>query len=414
MLIGALFGTEGWAPNVSGQTNAGTPLPSNRWLLVVDTSGSMQSRAEAVQQIAAMPLWHGMNGQLRRGDTVGLWTYNENLLTGSFPLKQWTPGTSQSVARQVYEFLKKQKYEKDSRLDKVFPDIERVIKDSDFITVILISDGRENIRGTPFDGNINAIYQTWKEEQERVRFPIITVLRAQHGQITSYAVTIPPWPLELPPLPAELQPATPPEAKAPQPPPPAPPLILRGKMPEPPPAPQPIASNTPPPAPAVPDETLEKASVPSPAPPASENPVQRPTVSDGKPNAANRELSQPAETGNTETVSPVPPLPPAVTTTGETNAPADVATASPSRTNATLQAGPPARPAARAAPVQTAVTVPSKSVSSRGHFWIIALGIIGLALSGIALGIVFLLARRLRTPIRLNLANRPLDREHKQ
>jgi len=94
------------------------------------------------------------------------------------------------------EFLTEQKYENRASLDKVLPAMEGIIKDSEFITVILISDGDQKIHGTPFDDRINHFYKLWQGEQKAARMPFVTVLRARNGSITDHSVNSAPWPVE--------------------------------------------------------------------------------------------------------------------------------------------------------------------------------------------------------------------------
>jgi hypothetical protein len=229
---------------------AASPKPpvTNRWLFIVETSGSMQERTGGIERILGGLLANGAGSQMRQGDTVGLWTYNDQLNVGQFPLQTWTPTTGDLIARRMVDYLKQQKFEKRSRFDKVLPELQRVITNSEFLTAIVISDGMQKIKGTPFDHQINTAYDTWKKEQQKAFIPFITVLRADHGHLTHAAVTAPPWPLDMPPLPAELtnQPpvqvvapaaaSTPPARSTPPPPKPAPPqqpkaLIITGKKP---------------------------------------------------------------------------------------------------------------------------------------------------------------------------------------
>jgi hypothetical protein len=87
--------------------------------------------------------------------------------------------------------------------------------------VILVSDGEQKIQGTPFDDQINKLYGSWFNEQQKSKMPIITVLRGSQGHWTDFSVNAAPWPLEMPPLPqipiAEVVEKKPP---APKPPPP--------------------------------------------------------------------------------------------------------------------------------------------------------------------------------------------------
>ena len=221
----------------SAQTNS---APANRWLFIVDISRGMQRRAEAARQIAASLVDSGMHGQMRPGDSIGLWTFNDALHSGQFPLQEWKPGDSRAIAQRVFDFLKSQKNEKDSRLEKIMPEMNQVIAASEFITVILISEGSTEIHGTPFDAKINSSYQAWRDQQEKSAMPFVTLLRARDGKIAQYVVNTPPFPLELPALPEELlkprvtKPAVA-EVEKPEPAQPKaiPPLILSGKKKEP-------------------------------------------------------------------------------------------------------------------------------------------------------------------------------------
>ncbi|MGD0615038.1 MAG: hypothetical protein ABSA69_06305 [Verrucomicrobiota bacterium] len=203
-LIAALFLGAASSPWASAQTNTAKPALSNRWLFVVETSKHMEPRARAAGQTAASLVWSGANGQMRPGDTLGIWTFNDDVYAGRFPLQIWSPGTRQETSAQMFQFLNAQKFEKDSRLDNALGKMLRIIRNSDYITVVLVSDGSKKIHGTPFDDQINRTYRSWSKEQEKALIPFVTVLRAEHGRITHYAVAMPPWPIEMPPLPAAL------------------------------------------------------------------------------------------------------------------------------------------------------------------------------------------------------------------
>ena len=57
----------------------------------------------------------------------------------------------------------------------------RVIKMSDVITVILISDGTDPIKGTPIDAQLSAFYKTNYQAQKKARMPIVTVFHGEKG-----------------------------------------------------------------------------------------------------------------------------------------------------------------------------------------------------------------------------------------
>src|SRR5260370_35403256 len=69
------------------QTNAPAPSGrSNRYLLVIETSHSMQRRSGGVLSSAQDLLSSKMGGQLKNCDTIGVWTYGEELPGGKLPV----------------------------------------------------------------------------------------------------------------------------------------------------------------------------------------------------------------------------------------------------------------------------------------------------------------------------------------
>ncbi len=231
--LAAFFALTLGAPALAGSSDGS----SSRYLLIVDTSRSMRHRSKATLQTVHDLLSSGMQGELSGGETLGVWTFNQELYTGRFPLQVWAPGDQEAIARRALEFLNAQGSQGQPCLDRVIPAVEDVIKASERITVVLISAGDAEMRGTPFDGPINDYYARWYREQQKGQVPLVTVLRARNGKLIDWSVKpaagpvdFPPWP---PPEAAAIRivapapaPASPPQAVQPR---LAPPLILSGK-----------------------------------------------------------------------------------------------------------------------------------------------------------------------------------------
>jgi hypothetical protein len=95
---------------------------------------------------------------------------------------------------------------------------------------------------------VNGTFRTWRDRQQRAQQPMLTLLRAEDGQLTRFAVSPAPWALEMPPLPE-------------------PPVTVAPLPAEPPPA-QPAATEQPtPPQPTVISEAKVKKTPPSTVPP---------------------------------------------------------------------------------------------------------------------------------------------------
>ena len=205
-------------------------LSSNRWLIVVDTSAAMESRQQATMDSVGAMLLSGMNGQLRPGDTIGIWTFNETLSKGKFPLQLWHPDVTQSIAAGAAQFLTSLKYQKSTKFECVMPDIHRLVTNSDILTVILLTDGDATLKGTPYDDTINATFKKDFRTQKKAKAPFIVAFRSEGGRITAFTLTPAPWLATFPPLPpapvAVAEAPAPAVAPAPEPPAPVVPSII--------------------------------------------------------------------------------------------------------------------------------------------------------------------------------------------
>ncbi len=295
---------------------------SDRYLFIVDTSSGMRPRSTAMQKAVNSLLLSGMNAQLQKGDSIGVWTYNEKLRAGRLPVQYWSPETEQVVASNVVSFLKAEHFEKSPRIAAVLSELQSLIKESERLTVLLISDGSEPVAGTPYDANINEFFKenAWKQKQKRM--PFITVLRSYRGEYVGMTLNLAPWPVTFPAFPPKPKVAATPKPKTPEPtakpaapPPTAPPLIVIGTKPEPEPtsppaevtpaAPTPTAASeggvtpaaTPSDKPANPAQPAgsSQSSPPTSAAPAPAPPAQAAEAKPAQPQPATTE-SQPAAT----------------------------------------------------------------------------------------------------------------------
>jgi len=468
-LLAGLLMLAGLTPcPLRAQTNAAraTP-PSERCLLIVETSKSMQRRADAVLGAVQDLLKSGLNGEFRDGGTLGVWTFNEDLSAGRFPLQTWSSSAQKDITQRTLTFLKGQKYEKQANFDKVAPALSRVIYDSELITVILVSSGDGKVRGTPFDDRINGAYLQWHAQQQKARMPFVTVLRARHGQVAQYIVNTPPWPLQVPRLSEGTNSAETPhdkllEALHTAASPTVPPLIVSEQKlqpePVPEPKPEPVAAKpeAPPPVavatitnqptiikppeqaaapvevaktepvPVVPEKAATESPpnaipVPIPASKPKTEPVQAPEAKPAEPAPPKPEPAPPppAPMPKPEPVaveqpkpSPAPevktePVPAPPATHESPPAAAQSATAeqpAPSHPSS-LEPPPPSRPAPSA---QNATAVPAESLLRRGNIWIAAL-----LMAIVALGFGFLLMRRSRAAPQASLITRSFERDKK-
>ena len=406
------------------------PAPSsNRYLLIVDTSGLMDARSRNTLKTVQDLLDSDMNGQMKPGDTLGIWTFSAGLDAGRLPLQRWSTNEQQAITDRVITFLKRQKYEKSADMEKVLIAMERVIKDSQPITVILVSAGDWPIHGTPFDDRINDFYQQWHGMQQKARMPFVIVLRARNGEITDYSLNRPPSPVQMPALPGEPKMAGAaqrklPEAALPVQTPTAPPLIVSGKKAKPLHAPK--SDKAPPAKPerpaSIPTAESAKIEQPKPAAPAVETAKAVPA-----PAAPEKPAAEPKPVEPARIRAAIPVTPPAVKVeeikvpdhkpAAIPPAPLAVAPAIPVPEIRTEPAAPPVPPRESATvpsvtlspSAETAAAVPPGTFLSHKSVWSV-----GLVLAGVAIGFGLLTLSRSRATPHASLITRSLDREKRR
>jgi len=198
-----------------GAPQSGRPM-ENRFLFVIDTSSSMRSRTNGIENAVAELLASDMHGEFRKGDTLGVWTYNERLHS-DFPMQVWSPENKVAITGDVLRFLRHQHYEKRAHLDKVLSAIGQVMENSDRLTVIFMYDGTEMIRGTQFDADINELQKKYAPRFRSTHLPVVMILAVRNGQAIDYTInhpgsmTVPHSAIDVPPPPTN---APPPEVVA--------------------------------------------------------------------------------------------------------------------------------------------------------------------------------------------------------
>lgn len=422
ILLVALFAPALFNASLVAQTPPPAKPASGRYLFIVDTSSGMRTRSAALQKTVNNLLASGMNAQLRPGDTIGVWTFNEQLFAGQLPLQQWTPATEQLVASNIVAFLKAGKFEKQARFEAVWPELQPLVRESEKLTILLISDGSQPVSGTPYDRDINEFFKINAGKQKQKRLPLVVALRSYRGKFSGFTLNLPPWPVQLPMFPPEPKtaaapkPKPPPPVKAP-PPPAAPPLIVIGKKPE----PTPVA----PPAPsaATPATPIEPANA---VPPVPEMKSPPPAVAPEPPKTApvgtTSSAVQPALATTIATPTEIAPTVPPTTTQNKPEMPP---VSSPPAQSPVSVTPPPAVPAhaneAKPDPVSLPATEsqsPSAQLattsSPEGGVNPKLLLIIGIVLLLFGVLVAFFLLQRRARPSHLSLITRSMDQDNKK
>jgi len=210
--------------------------PPQRWLLIFDTSSAMKKFLPATTAELQNIFFNSASGQIRAGDSIGVWTFDKKLHTGEYPQLTWMPGQAAVDAADLTVFLNNRHYSDKTTYAALHPALDRVIAHSQRLTLIIFCDGRDNLKLTPYDREINQTFQQLNMGRKDLKVPFVLVVRTQEGQFVGATVNVPPGSLDLPPFPllpepVETVPANPVQTPVNAPPPPvvpAPSLIIVG------------------------------------------------------------------------------------------------------------------------------------------------------------------------------------------
>lgn len=182
-LATAATGTQ--AAAAASETNA----PLYRYLFIVDTSSAMSRQKDVAIDMVHRLILSGINGRIKTGDVLGIWTFNDKLYADVFPPQMWAPQQRRDVANIAYRFLRDQKLAKKARTDEVVTAIRQAAGLAGTLTVFLCTDGTSPIKGTPFDDAINEIFKNHSAEMGKQKKPFVVVFVAQDGELADHAVS---------------------------------------------------------------------------------------------------------------------------------------------------------------------------------------------------------------------------------
>ena len=206
-LCGGLAVPSPAATNVTSTSAPKAVADGGRFLFVVKTSSSMRRIETATRQAVFDMIFTGLNGYLRSGDSLGLWTFNEETQAGDFPMQIWEAESPVDAATRAASHLRAQRYSGDSDTAALILKLQSVIGAVRNVTIFIVMDAGTKFEGTPFDEAVNRTIQQQAREQARARKPFITTLVAREGKIADAFVTIAGQPMTLPerPVPALVQ-----------------------------------------------------------------------------------------------------------------------------------------------------------------------------------------------------------------
>jgi hypothetical protein len=193
------------------------PSNAQRFLFIVNTSASMRRLEHDGRQALFDMIYTGLDGYMQTGDTYGLWTFNDQITAGAFPMQGWNTNQLLSLASRATLFVKEQPYSgKKPCLEGVVTAAQSVLRVVEDLNILIISDETPHLQGTPFDDLVNGLYEKFADEVHRTGKPIVTSIVARDGLLANATVTLAGERIFLPPRPELVPPPAPAASQAKQ------------------------------------------------------------------------------------------------------------------------------------------------------------------------------------------------------
>ncbi len=169
-----------------GGRAADAPQP-NRFLLIFETSPVLKQNLPLVRQTLGKLFASNLQNEIQDNDDLAVWTVDQSLHTGAFPLASWSPDDAEMYGERLNEFLGQQKFTRHASLANVQPLLNRVAKNSERLTVVIFCDSQSRLLGTPYDSEVNEIITNAAARVKGGPIPFILVLRAYQGEYLGYS-----------------------------------------------------------------------------------------------------------------------------------------------------------------------------------------------------------------------------------
>lgn len=161
---------------------------SGRFLLVFETSSGLKKNLPLVEQTLDGLFSSNLQHEMRENDDLAVWTVDQASHPGTFPLASWSPGDAQIYSARLKDFLEHQKYTRHTSLAALQPLLNRVVKSSEQLTVLIFCDSQSQLAGTPYDSGVNEILKKKPADGKARLAMCILVLRSYRGEYLGCSV----------------------------------------------------------------------------------------------------------------------------------------------------------------------------------------------------------------------------------
>jgi hypothetical protein len=185
-----------WVVLAAQCQGAGEPLaeppaepPVYRYLFLIEAGASMARQKDVALDTVHQLILSRINGRIQRGDVLGIWPFKSQVDRKLTRPIHWSPVEARDLANFIYRKLRDLEFSKESRIEPALAAAAAEASRGEELTVFLITSGTDPVRGTPFDREINAVFEQHREGMINARRPFVCVLVYEGGELVAQAVT---------------------------------------------------------------------------------------------------------------------------------------------------------------------------------------------------------------------------------
>ncbi len=165
-----------------------TADPMNpRFLVAVDTSFSTSKQIGAIRNIVADLVVSGFGEQIRAGEEFEVWGFSERIQ--KHPAFVWKPDSGPEAVRFAELALSRHRHRGKTEFRLLTESVSAIARLRPTFTFVLITDGEDELIGTPFDSRVNRAFAETTRFSKRDRQPFVIVMLAENGAWTRCTIS---------------------------------------------------------------------------------------------------------------------------------------------------------------------------------------------------------------------------------
>lgn len=160
----------------------------NHFLFLVDSSLEMAEHRVTLRNLVHDWIQNGLEGLMEPGDAFVLWPFHNKVDTQTFPAETWRPGGNRELALRAYQYFQRLPFDQNVSIPLAVHYFGSLVEHTPQITLVLVSNGRHFIKGTPFDDEINQAYRQKALPMHQAGRPLITMIYVENKKALGWAV----------------------------------------------------------------------------------------------------------------------------------------------------------------------------------------------------------------------------------